>query len=191
MNIDIKKEVGKNISFQAFRILQPSSAVSCGLTSANSNATTGIQPPQSRRAYEIQKTKPQSLGYGLTDSPAGLAGWIVEKYFGWFNDNDNNLVATTDEVLSIISLYWFSNSINSSLKLYKENGDFGFSFNKISVPTAGAIFKKDIMIPPKKWAEEIYNLIQWNVYDGGHFAALEKPEILAKDLEDFVAKLEI
>ena len=141
--------------------------------------------------YEIQKTKPQSLGYGLTDSPAGLAGWIVEKYFGWFNDNDNNLVATTDEVLSIISLYWFSNSINSSLKLYKENGDFGFSFNKISVPTAGAIFKKDIMIPPKKWAEEIYNLIQWNVYDGGHFAALEKPEILAKDLEDFVDKLEI
>ena len=140
--------------------------------------------------FEIQKTKPQTIGYGLNDSPIGLAAWISEKFYGWFEGSENKLVVSNDEVLSIISLYWFTQSITSSARLYKENGDFGFSFNGISQPMAGAIFKKDIMLPPRAWAENIYNIVQWNEYDGGHFAALEKPEILAKDICDFIEKLE-
>ena len=141
--------------------------------------------------YEIQKTKPQTIGYGLNDSPVGLAAWISEKFYGWFEGNDNNLVVTNDEVLGIISLYWFTESITSSARLYKENGDFGFSFNSIKQPMAGAIFKKDIMLPPKVWAENIYNIVQWNEYDGGHFAALEKPMQLARDINLFIQKLNL
>ncbi|MDC1171005.1 epoxide hydrolase [Gammaproteobacteria bacterium] len=141
--------------------------------------------------YEIHKTKPQTIGYGLNDSPVGLAAWISEKFYGWFEGNDNNLVVTNDEVLSIISLYWFTESITSSARLYKENGDFGFSFNSIQQPMAGAIFKKDIMLPPKVWAENIYNIVQWNEYDGGHFAALEKPMQLARDINLFIQKLNL
>ena len=141
--------------------------------------------------YEIQKTKPQTIGYGLNDSPIGLAAWISEKFYGWFDGNDNNLVISNDEVLSIISLYWFTESITSSARLYKENGDLGFSFNSIKQPMAGAIFKRDIMLPPKVWAEKIYNVVQWNEYDGGHFAAMEKPLQLAEDINLFIQKLNL
>ena len=139
--------------------------------------------------YEIQRTKPQTIGYGLNDSPIGLAAWIAEKFYGWFDTKTNKLVVSNDEVLSIISLYWFTETATSSARLYKENGEIGFSFNKIIQPMAGAIFKKDIMIPPRAWAEEIYNVVQWNEYDGGHFAALEKPEILANDIISFISKI--
>lgn len=139
--------------------------------------------------YEIQRTKPQTIGYGLNDSPIGLAAWIAEKFYGWFDTKTNKLVVSNDEVLSIISLYWFTETATSSARLYKENGEIGFSFNKIIQPMAGAIFKKDIMIPPRAWAEEIYNVVQWNEYDGGHFAALEKPEILANDITNFISKI--
>jgi pimeloyl-ACP methyl ester carboxylesterase len=141
--------------------------------------------------YEIQKTKPQTIGYGLNDSPIGLAAWISEKFYGWFDGNDNNLVISNDEVLSIISLYWFTESITSSVRLYKENGDFGFSFNSVQQPMAGALFNKDIMIPPRAWAEKIYNIVQWNEYDGGHFAAMEMPKELSNDVIQFINKLEL
>lgn len=141
--------------------------------------------------YEIQKTKPQTIGYGLNDSPVGLAAWITEKFYGWFDGNDNNLVISNDEVLSIISLYWFTESITSSVRLYKENGDFGFSFNSVQQPMAGALFNKDIMIPPRAWAEKIYNIVQWNEYDGGHFAAMEMPKELSNDVIQFINKLEL
>ncbi|EJP71894.1 MAG: epoxide hydrolase 1 [SAR86 cluster bacterium SAR86A] len=141
--------------------------------------------------YEIQKTKPQTIGYGLNDSPVGLAAWIVEKFYGWFDGEDNKLVVSNDEVLAIISLYWFTQSITSSARLYKENGDLGFSFEKIKQPMAGAVFKRDLIASPRAWAEEIYNVVQWNIYDGGHFAALEQPESLSKDIIEFIKKLKI
>ena len=139
--------------------------------------------------YEIQKTKPQTLGYGLNDSPVGLAAWIVEKFYGWFEGEDNKLVVSNEEVLAIVSLYWFTQSITSSARLYKENGDLGFSFEKIIQPMAGAIFKRDLIAPPKAWAEQIYDVVQWNTYDGGHFAALEQPDALSDDIIKFVNKV--
>jgi pimeloyl-ACP methyl ester carboxylesterase len=141
--------------------------------------------------YEIQKTKPQTLGYGLNDSPVGLAAWIVEKFYGWFDGEENKLVVSDDEVLAIVSLYWFSESITSSIRLYKENGDLGFSFENIKQPMAGAVFERDLIAPPRAWAEEIYNVVQWTTHKGGHFAALEQPESLSKDIIEFIKKLKI
>ena len=141
--------------------------------------------------FEIQRTKPQTLGYSLNDSPVGLAGWIIEKFHSWTDDEKDKLIVSLEDVLSIVSLYWFSESITSSMRLYNENGREGFSKSKVEVPTGCALFKNEIMLPPKAWAEEIYNLVHWEHYDGGHFAALEKPETLEKDIRLFVQKLKI
>ena len=141
--------------------------------------------------FAIQSTKPQTLGYGLNDSPVGLAGWIIEKFHGWAAKESNQLVVPLDEVLAIVSLYWFTESITSSARLYYENGPIGFSFNKINQPMAGAIFENEIARPPRAWAEKIYNIEQWNQYPGGHFAALENSEILASDIFSFAKKLKI
>ena len=141
--------------------------------------------------FEIQRTKPQTLGYSLNDSPVGLAGWIIEKFHSWTDDERDKLIVSLEDVLSIVSLYWFSESITSSMRLYNENGREGFSKSKVEVPTGCALFKNEIMLPPKAWAEEIYNLVHWEHYDGGHFAALEKPETLEKDIRLFVQKLKI
>ena len=127
------------------------------------------------------KNKTSNFRYGLNDSPIGLAAWRSEKFCGWFDGNEPNLVISNDELLSIISLYWFTESITSSARLYKENGDFGFSFNSIQQPMAGAIFNRDFALPPRVWAEKIYNVVQWNEYDGGYFAAMENPLQLSKD----------
>ena len=142
-------------------------------------------------SFEIQRTKPQTLGYSLNDSPVGLAGWIIEKFHSWTDDEKDKLIVSLEDVLSIVSLYWFSESITSSMRLYNENGREGFSKSKVEVPTGCALFKNEIMLPPKAWAEEIYNLVHWEHYDGGHFAALEKPETLEKDIRLFVQKLKI
>ena len=138
--------------------------------------------------YLIQNTKPQSLGYGLHDSPAGLAGWIAEKFQAWTNDSINRLVISQDEVLDIISLYWFTESITSSIRLYHENGLIGFSLNPITQPTGCILFDNEIARPPRAWAEPTYNIVQWTRAAGGHFAAVENPEVLAKDIASF-AKL--
>ena len=75
--------------------------------------------------------------------------------------------------------------------MYKENGDLGFSFENIKQPMAGAVFERDLIAPPRAWAEKIYNVVQWNTHKGGHFAALEQPESLSADIIDFIKKLNI
>ena len=110
--------------------------------------------------------------------------------YTFINENDK-LIIDLDEVLAIVSLYWFTESITSSARIYKANGGTGFSFNSINTPFAGAIFNKEIMKPPRIWAEKIYNIVQWNEFDGGHFAAIENPDILAQDIINFVKKLKV
>ena len=141
--------------------------------------------------FAIQSTKPQTIGYSLNDSPVGLAAWIIEKFHAWASKESDQLVVPLDEVLAIISLYWFTESITSSARLYYENGPLGFSLNKVTQPMAGAIFEDEIARPPRIWAEKIYNIAQWNIYPGGHFAALENPEVLSNDIYNFVEKLQI
>ena len=142
---------------------------------------------------QIQGTKPQTLGYGLNDSPAGLAAWIVEKFHGWSDlpqgtngDLDNNF--TKDEILTNISIYWFTNSITSSTRIYYENRNSSplKPMEFINVPTGAAIFPAEIYILPRAWVEDAYDLRHWTVMpEGGHFAALEQPESYVKDLRDF------
>ena len=141
----------------------------------------------------IQGTKPQSLGYGLNDSPAGLAAWIVEKFHGWTDlpqgaDGDLNDRLSMDEILTNISIYWHTQTITSSTRIYYENQraprlkEMGY----IAVPTGVAIFPADIYITPKTWAEASYDIRHWTVMPkGGHFAALEEPELYLEDLQKF------
>jgi microsomal epoxide hydrolase len=148
---------------------------------------------------QIQGTKPQSIGVALNDSPAGLAAWIVEKFHGW-SDIDRRLPAgygleekfTKDEILTNISLYWFTSSITSSARIYYENRNVAMQepLGFVTVPTAGAIFPSEIYLTPRIWAEASYNIVRWTAMpQGGHFAALEEPELLLEDVRAFFRTL--
>jgi microsomal epoxide hydrolase len=146
-------------------------------------------------AYQqIQGSKPQSLGVGLNDSPAGLAAWIVEKFHGW-SDLPNNHPEdkfSKDELLTNISVYWFTQSITSSTRIYYENRAVPMSepLGFVSVPTAGAIFPKEIYLTPRLWAEQSYNIVRWTEMPrGGHFAALEETDLLLADIRAFFRQL--
>ena len=143
---------------------------------------------------QIQGTKPQTLGYGLNDSPAGLAAWIVEKFRTWSDcGGDVEKRFTKDELLTNVMIYWVTQSITSSTRLYYEtmkSGRFGPSTERVEQPTAGAIFPKELYRAPRAWAEKAFNVQQWNrMPSGGHFAALEEPERLVGDVRSFFRTL--
>ena len=138
----------------------------------------------------IQGTKPQTLAYGLNDSPAGLAAWIVEKYRTWSDcGGDVEKQFTKDDLLTTITIYWATETISSSTRMYKENQRYEWTMAKdeqIGVPTGVAAFPEEISRPPKEWAERSYNLQRWTQMPrGGHFAALEEPQLLAEDIRAF------
>lgn len=146
-------------------------------------------------AYDhIQATKPQTLSYGLTDSPAGLAAWIVEKFRGWSDcDGDAERRFTKDELLTNLTIYWATGTINSANRRYFERDaeprDLGPD-DRVRVPTAVTIFPADIDKPPREWGERVYDVRRWTVMPrGGHFAALEEPELLARDIREFFRPL--
>jgi pimeloyl-ACP methyl ester carboxylesterase len=139
---------------------------------------------------QIQGTKPQTLGYGLNDSPAGLAAWIVEKFRTWSDcDGDVEKRFTKDELLTNVMLYWITGSITSSTRLYYEtmhSGRFGPAGERVETPTGCAIFPKELYRAPRKWAEAAYDVRHWTrMPRGGHFAALEEPELLVEDVRAF------
>ena len=139
---------------------------------------------------QIQGTKPQTLAYGLTDSPAGLAAWIVEKFRTWSDcGGDVEKRFTKDEILTNVMIYWVTNSITSSTRLYYEtmkSGRFGPAGARIELPTGCAIFPKEIYRAPRAWAEKAFNVQQWSVMaSGGHFAAMEEPKLFADDVREF------
>ena len=142
----------------------------------------------------IQGTKPQTLSYGLNDSPAGLAAWIVEKWRTWSDCNgDVESVYTKDELLTNVTIYWVTQTINSSVRLYYENNYNPWSYEPgtgVTVPCALAIFPKEISQPPREFAERHLNVQQWTeMPSGGHFAAIEKPQMLADDVKNFFRPL--
>ncbi|MGE0161133.1 MAG: alpha/beta fold hydrolase, partial [Gemmatimonadales bacterium] len=142
---------------------------------------------------EIQGTKPQTLAYGLSDSPAGLAAWIVEKFHGWTDhEGDPEQAIPRDKVLANVTLYWVTGSIASSTRIYYESRHTPARrpVAYVSVPTAGAIFPKEIYFSPRAWAESRYNIVRWTVMPrGGHFAALEEPDLLLEDVRAFFGEL--
>jgi len=138
----------------------------------------------------IQSSKPQTLTYGLNDSPTGLAAWIVEKFRSW-SDCDGNVERrfSKDELLTNIMIYWVTETINSSVRTYYENANTSSSLQpgqRIEVPTDVALFPKDLSLPPREWAERSFRVERWTEMPrGGHFAAMEEPELLAEDIRAF------
>jgi pimeloyl-ACP methyl ester carboxylesterase len=143
---------------------------------------------------DIQGTKPQSLAYALTDSPAGLAAWIVEKFRAW-SDCDGNLtsVLTMDELLTNIMVYWVSGCIGSSMRLYFESRRDGWRLpvgERIEVPTGLARFPAELSQPPREWVERAYRVERWTEFPrGGHFAAMEQPVALVAGVREFFRPL--
>jgi pimeloyl-ACP methyl ester carboxylesterase len=156
---------------------------------------------QTERGYTaIQSTKPQTLGYALNDSPAGLAAWIMEKWRSW-SDCRGQLESrfSRDFLLTVVTLYWVTGTITSSMRDYYDNrrwqgepriGPEAFA----AVPTAVSVFPHTLVPegePPIEWAQRLYDVRRWTVMPrGGHFAPAEEPELLARDVAAFFATLE-
>jgi len=133
----------------------------------------------------IMVTRPQTLGYGLSDSPAGLAAWFYDKFADWTYTSGNPEAALTrDEMLDDITLYWLTNTATSAARLYWENNANNFNAVDITLPAAITVFPGEIYCAPRSWAQRSYhNLIYYNRVDkGGHFAAWEQPELFASEL---------
>jgi pimeloyl-ACP methyl ester carboxylesterase len=155
--------------------------------------------PEERRAVEtaalyagelggsnhLQRTKPETVGFALADSPVGQAAWIYEK-FQSKSDNDGLAedALDTDDMLDVISLYWFTNSAASSGRIYWENASATLAGPKLTLPVGVTVFPKDIPLPPRSWIEDTYSdLIHYGEAEkGGHFAAMEQPETLTAEI---------
>ncbi|KXS18930.1 epoxide hydrolase 1 [Gonapodya prolifera JEL478] len=152
------------------------------------NAGTGYQ--------RIQATKPQTLGFAVSDSPIGLMAWIGEKFHEWVDlrggDGDFSPTMTIDHFLTNVMIYYITNSITSSFRLYHYQMHRMLDVQllstvKITVPVGCAVFPHEIFVPPKSWvAYWCPNLVQWSIFErGGHFAALERTEDLIRDIRNF------
>ena len=142
------------------------------------------------RGYSsIQSTKPQTVAYGLNDSPAGLAAWIVEKWRSWSHDLD---AVDRDVLLSNLTLFWATETIGSSMLDYYDERWHGTGIgpgDHVSVPTGVAVFANELVsegTPPREWAERLYDVTRWTEMPrGGHFAPAEAPALLAADISAF------
>jgi pimeloyl-ACP methyl ester carboxylesterase len=152
-----------------------------------------VQAAQARSAnelgyFQIQSTRPMTVGYGLNDSPASLAAWIVEKFRAW-SDSDGNVEKkfTKDELLTNVMIYWVTETGPSSVRIYFENRIDPGMPGRVDVPFACARFPREMFaIVPTKWVEAQYNLQQLtDMPRGGHFAALEEPQLLVDDVRKF------
>jgi pimeloyl-ACP methyl ester carboxylesterase len=150
------------------------------------------------RGYSaIQSTKPQTVGFGLSDSPAGLAAWIVEKWRSW-SDTKGDLESrySRDFLLTNLTIYWVTQTITSSMRDYYDKRWFGREIGPedfVAVPTAIAVFANMLVpegVPPREWAERLYDVRRFTpMPSGGHFAPAEEPERLARDIAAFFAEL--
>jgi pimeloyl-ACP methyl ester carboxylesterase len=137
-----------------------------------------------------QSTRPQTLGYGLVDSPMGQAMWVIEKFYEWTDcDGHPENVLTKEELLDNVMYYWWQGNGASSGRLYWESFNQAFAAgqdNTVKLPTGCSIFPKEIVPAPRSWAEKRYkNIVYWNELDkGGHFAAFEQPELFITELRN-------
>lgn len=136
-----------------------------------------------------QSTRPQTLGYGLVDSPVGQLAWIVEKFWSWMDcDGHPENVLSRDELLDNVMLYWITASGASSARLYWESfATFGKG-DRVELPTGIASFPMEIIRSPRLWCEQAYNVTHWtDMPRGGHFAAFEQPDLFVDDVRAFFA----
>lgn len=141
---------------------------------------------QNEMAYAMEhSTKPQTLAYGLNDSPAGLAAWVIEKFRRWSDcDGDLESVYDRDDLLTNLTVYWVTGTIGSSMRLYYETAHSqNAAWGRVEVPTGMAMSGADMFPTPREWAERQYNVVRWtDLPRGGHFLEWEVPELVATDL---------
>ncbi|WP_284977702.1 epoxide hydrolase family protein [Arthrobacter sp. fls2-241-R2A-200] len=144
-------------------------------------------------AYQHQQqTRPLTLAPALSDSPAGLLSWILEKHRAWSDcDGDVSTRFSDDYLITLASVYWFTNSIGTSFRPYYEfAAGFTARVERVNVPTALALFPRDLASPPRSWAERTYDVRRFTrMPRGGHFAPHEEPELLADDIMEFLPTL--
>lgn len=168
-------------------------------------------PKDERAAYEslskffarnaaygaMMVTRPQTIGYGLSDSPVGLAAWMYEKIAEWtYSGGEPERVVTRDEILDDITLYWLTNSASSTSRFYWENNNNNFSAAAqktadISIPVAVTVFPGEIYRAPKSWTQQAFHNLTYfhEVQNGGHFAAWEQPQLFAEEMRAAFARL--
>jgi pimeloyl-ACP methyl ester carboxylesterase len=136
-----------------------------------------------------QSTRPQTLGYGLVDSPVGQMAWVVEKFWSWMDcDGHPENVLTRDELLDNVMMYWATASAASSARMYWESINSFGEFSRVELPTGIAAFPKEIVRSPRHWCEANFNITHWTAMPrGGHFAAFEQPELFVDDVRTFFA----
>lgn len=142
---------------------------------------------------EIQRTKPQTLGYGLADSPVGQMAWVLEKFQGWADGGSSpDDSFDRDRLLDNVMLYWLNNAGASSARLYQESFA-GPNVNPVEMPSGCSIFPNEIMTPSRRWAEQRFkNLLYWSEPDkGGHFAAMEVPEIFLQEVRGCFGNMQL
>ncbi|WP_373487354.1 epoxide hydrolase family protein [Blastomonas sp.] len=166
-------------------IAAPDPATMGDLSGLEKRAMAQLQHYQAKESgySSIQRTRPQTIGYALADSAVGQMAWILEKFRTWSDCDDSFSGFDRDALLDTITLYWLTNSAASSARLYWHS--FGqMNFDPIDVPTGGTIFPKELFQTSRRWAEKRFsNLIYWNEVDkGGHFAALELPEVFVDEV---------
>jgi hypothetical protein len=148
-----------------------------------------------RQGYaDIQATRPQTLAYGLTDSPVGQLARIVEKFKEWTDSTDRPEDAVDrDQMLTNVMLYWLTGTAGSSARIYYERAHADYWGNppqRSTAPTALAVFPRDNFIPLRHIAERTNHIVQWTEHDrGGHFAAMEQPRLLVTDIQRFFRTL--
>jgi pimeloyl-ACP methyl ester carboxylesterase len=139
--------------------------------------------------YKQQATRPQTVGYGLVDSPAAQLAWIIEKFWSWTDcDGHPENTLTRDELLDNVTLYWVTATGASSARLYWESMAAFGSGGRVELPTGVASFPKEISRPPRAWCEPNYHITHWTTMPrGGHFAAFEQPDLYVQDVRTFFA----
>ena len=140
---------------------------------------------------QIQSSRPQTLAYGLADSPAGQLAWIAEKFKEW-TDSDTRPEDAIDRdyLLTNVAIYWFTNTAGSSARLYYEFAQSWSMPQTSSTPTGVAVFPHDFAPSIRRFAERSENIVHWTEFDrGGHFAALERPDLLVGDIRRFFRQL--
>jgi pimeloyl-ACP methyl ester carboxylesterase len=145
-----------------------------------------------------QATRPQTLSYGMMDSPVGIAAWLVEKFYAWSDLPDGHIESahSKDELLTNIMIYIVTRTFNTASWIYYGRREEGMRMlspegRRVEVPTACALFPAEMLAwPPRSYAERIYNIQQWTKMPrGGHFGAMEEPELLVEDVRSFARKL--
>ena len=136
-----------------------------------------------------QSTRPQTLGYGLADSPVGQMAWIVEKFWAWMDcDGHPENVLTRDELLDNVMVYWVTGTGASSARLYWESFKSWGNMDRVELPTGIAAFPGEVLGAPRSWCEPVYNITHWtDMPRGGHFAAFEQPGLFVDDVRAFFA----